>query len=127
MKDIKHSKQLITLAQDDLTALNGMMSSEIFTEAIFGFHAQQSVEKILKAWLALLGQEYPLTHNLNILLDQLELKGASIEMYRDFSEYTDFAVRWRYEDLLSGTVALNRADTIRRIQGLMDYVLRLML
>ena len=51
-----------------MTALNGMQDKKVFGDEIFGFHAQQVIEKSLKAWLCALGQTYPYTHNLNRLL-----------------------------------------------------------
>jgi HEPN domain-containing protein len=50
---------LLALAKRDLRALEGMTDSAIFAEEIFGFHAQQCVEKCLKALLATHGDEYP--------------------------------------------------------------------
>jgi HEPN domain-containing protein len=32
---------------------------EVFADEIFGFHVQQAAEKLFKAWIALLGEEYP--------------------------------------------------------------------
>ena len=36
-----------------------MRDVDIFADEIFGFHAQQAAEKLLKAWLALLGEVTP--------------------------------------------------------------------
>ena len=36
-----------------------------------GFHVQQAAEKLFKAWLALLGETYPMTHDLTELLEML--------------------------------------------------------
>lgn len=53
---------LLTMARKDLKALSGMTDADIFAEEIFGFHAQQAIEKALKAWLTWLDVEYPRTH-----------------------------------------------------------------
>ena len=68
MNDIDHAHDLLKLARVDLKALTGMNDIEIFAEAVFGFHAQQAIEKGLKAWLASLGTSYPKTHDLRLLL-----------------------------------------------------------
>jgi hypothetical protein len=52
MNDIEHAQDLLKLANADFKALTGMGDPEIFTDAIFGFHTQQAIEKGLKAWLA---------------------------------------------------------------------------
>ena len=49
-----------------------MHDADVFADEIFGFHVQQAAEKLLRAWLALLGEVYPLTHDLDLLLDLLQ-------------------------------------------------------
>ena len=49
MRDIEHAGSLVHLAQRDLNALIGMPESPLFADEIFGFHAQQAIEKALKA------------------------------------------------------------------------------
>lgn len=51
----------MTTAQRDLRALAGMLDSQTFADEIFGFHVQQAAEKVLKAWIAALGEVYPFT------------------------------------------------------------------
>ena len=41
-----------------------MTDTEAFPDEIFGFHAQQAVEKALKSWLASLGVLFPKTHGI---------------------------------------------------------------
>lgn len=48
-----------------------MTDASVFDDSIFGFHAQQVVEKSLKAWLSGIGAEYPKTHDLSLLLARL--------------------------------------------------------
>jgi len=94
MKDNEYASMLLSMAKKDLKALSGMTDATIFEEEIFGFHAQQAVEKSLKAWIASLGVEFPKTHDISYLLSLLEGQGISIEYYNDLIEYTSFAVHY---------------------------------
>lgn len=69
MSDPIQAKNMLDAAQRDLTALTGMLNASLFTDEIFGFHVQQVLEKSLKAWLAILGEIYPHTHDLNLCLE----------------------------------------------------------
>jgi len=71
MSDPKQARLLLAAAERDFAALRGMGDATIFADEIFGFHAQQATEKLLKAWLASLGETYPLSHDLASLLDML--------------------------------------------------------
>ena len=97
MSELRHAHALQAMAAKDLRALAGMGDAGTFADEIFGFHAQQAVEKTLKAWIAALDQEYPLTHNLARLLAILEEQGAQVEDFWDLTEYTAFAVEFRYD------------------------------
>ena len=72
MSGVEHAREMLIIAQRDFKALQGMLDAETFADEIFGFHAQQAVEKVLKAWLTLVGVEYPRTHDLEELLELLE-------------------------------------------------------
>jgi len=71
------------MASKDLRALSGMTDPGVFAEEIFGFHAQQAIEKALKAWLAWLDVEYPRTHDLSLLLSLLRERGADTAPFED--------------------------------------------
>ena len=47
MNDQEHAEELLEAALRDRRALGGMTNVETFSEEIFGFHAQQAVEKAL--------------------------------------------------------------------------------
>lgn len=68
MSDTRQARELAKAAERDISALHGMGNAAVFSDEIFGFHAQQAVEKLFKAWLALLGDSYPRIHD---LADQL--------------------------------------------------------
>lgn len=97
MKDIRHARLMLGMPQKDFKAIEGMMNTDIFDDEIFGFHAQQSVEKTIKAWLSLLGVAYPKIHDLEELFALLEDRGERVpEQFNFFLDLTDFAVQYRY-------------------------------
>ena len=49
---------------------------------------QQAAEKAFKAWIALLGETYPLTHNLKVLQDLLVGLDVDTEAFLELVEYT---------------------------------------
>jgi HEPN domain-containing protein len=122
MKDLKQAKAMLGMANKDLKALEGMKSHEFFDDEIFGFHVQQAIEKALKAWLALLGVEYPYTHDLAVLLHRLAEHGQNVECRWELVEYGSFAVQFRYEAYPGNDAPLDRATAIRQARGLVEYV-----
>lgn len=112
-------------AEDDLRALRAMGASEDFSDEIFGFHAQQAVEKLFKSWLLKLGAEIVKTHDLDYLLGTLEENTESIpEMFRHLVDLSDFAVMFRYETLELHR-SLDRTDIIFTIGQLAAHVKKL--
>jgi HEPN domain-containing protein len=121
------AQHLLIAAQKDLNALNGMTDNEVFADEIFGFHAQQAAEKALKAWLSLLGVEYPKTHDLTLLLNELHSHGQNVEHLDDLVEFNPYAVQFRYEafDELGSSLDRNAVkkqiyDLLRMVQQLCD-------
>ncbi len=41
-----------------------MLEHNAGADVVFGFHVQPAVEELLKAWLSIRGESYPLTHDL---------------------------------------------------------------
>ena len=75
-------------------------SAEI-TDEIVGFHAQQAIEKWLKAVVASRGEEFEYTHDLRHLIDLVGLEPADAPFdVRQVIALTEYAVPLRYEDLL---------------------------
>ena len=81
----------------ELITLEGLIEGNLPQEAI-GFHAQQAIENILKAWISAVGLEYRNTHNLEELLgiirrapDELTTP-AGVEL----KWLTEYAVKYRY-------------------------------
>lgn len=101
MIDDERYRKLLIIARRDLRALERMQNDvEAFVDKIFGFHAQQAVEKAVKAWIVFSHHDYPKTHDLQELFNLLE--DYNQEVLKEFYElidFTDFAVAFRYETL----------------------------
>ena len=93
-------------------------------EESFGCHVQQAAEKVLKAWLALLGEVYPLPHNLELLLDLLAERRARVEAFRDLVLCTPFAVEFRYGGVRAGTEPIHREVALALVEHLAECVRR---
>jgi HEPN domain-containing protein len=122
MSDKQHAQLLLTMAGKDLLALQGMMSTSQFSDEIFGFHTQQVMEKCCKAWLAVLGKKYPFTHDLSMLLNQLEENGCAIEKYWEYAEMTAYAMNIRYDGIDETATPLNRKRIIDDLSELYQSV-----
>jgi HEPN domain-containing protein len=127
MSTIDTARTLLLMAGKDLKALGAMTDTALFAEEIFGFHAQQAVEKSLKAWLAALHQEIPLTHDLRLLIDRLATFGCPVENLWELLELAPYAVQFRYDVSYHDDEPLERHFLIDRIQNLYDHVLTVVL
>lgn len=99
--DLAHA--LLRKAADDLYVARRLAADAGAPLWILGFHAQQAVEKSLKAVLALRGIEFPRTHNLVMLLELLRRAGvAAPPDGDDLARLIPFGVVARYEAALDG-------------------------
>lgn len=89
--------RLLAMAQKDLRALEGMLDAAVFSEEIFGFHVEQAAEKLLKAWIASIGLEFPRTHDLGRLFRMVSDQGIDITPFVGLAMFTAFGVQFRYE------------------------------
>lgn len=81
---------LIKAAEDE-----AILHSGGIPESILGFHAQQAVEKLIKALLSQLPVPFELTHNLGRLQTVLEAAGEHLPATPLLlSELNDFAVAY---------------------------------
>ena len=107
--------QMVTLARDPDDA----------SDESFGFHVQQAAEKCFKAWLALLGHEYPLTHELGALIDGIRPHDDRVTEFADLVRFSPFAVKFRYEPLPEDAAPIDRPAAIQQIESLRRAVERL--
>jgi len=68
---------LLSLAREDLAAAEALDRAERVSDAPVGFHAQQAVEKALKAAIASHGQDLPFAHDIGLLMQLCQDNGSS--------------------------------------------------
>jgi HEPN domain-containing protein len=122
MKETDLARQLLSSAEKDLKAIKAMADPSVFADEVFGFHAQQAIEKTLKAWITLLGQEYPFVHDVDALLNRLEKLGCDVGTLRGLVELNAFAVQFRYEAFEAQDEPLDRPAVVSAVDGLFQKV-----
>ena len=90
-------RQWMAHADDDMrVARHTLTLPDECPYRLVAYHAQQCVEKYLKAYLVLRGIDFPLTHNIARLLELCSGQSAWAEELRDAEELTPFAIAARY-------------------------------
>lgn len=93
--EAKHLNQWIEKAEHDLIAAKLIIEHQPIILDIACFHCQQAVEKYLKTFLVFKKEEFPRTHNLDLLIQICSAHLAAFELI-DLKNLEDFAVRGRY-------------------------------
>ena len=122
MSDDKCARMLVEASKRDIEALKGMSDAAVFADEIFGFHVQQAAEKLPKAWLAHSGETYPLTHDLELLFNLLQKQGEEVSDLSGLTEYTPYAVQFRYEAIGFDTSPLDRQAGLALVESLLAQV-----
>jgi len=99
MTVLNETQKMLQKALEDERLLVKLLDDIEISDAILGFHAQQSVEKLFKALLFKLGTEFPRTHDLGFLYELISKQGLSLPISIDELEgLTTYAVTWRYDE-----------------------------
>jgi len=91
--DHDHARQLLEMARKDHQAIAHMLDPVSFSEEVFGFHAQQSIEKALKAWITAKGLSYPKSHDVSALTKLLTETGEDLRLFPNLEDFTIYAVQ----------------------------------
>jgi HEPN domain-containing protein len=92
------ARVLLARAKDDETLVRKVYSDPDIADAIVGFHAQQAIEKLIKAVLAARGVAFIKSHALSYLIGVVE--GNDIQAPEELAEadvLSPWAVEFRYE------------------------------
>jgi HEPN domain-containing protein len=112
-------RQWIESARDDLAwAEMGAATAELRGIAQIGFHAQQAIEKLLKALLTAYGVEPEDQHSLARLIEQVRrLDLTTADAIGGVAELTRYAVYLRYPPRVPGRgYKLDRMDVLRDLE-----------
>jgi len=125
----EHAELLLRKAQQDQFALEKLMPDPASPDEIIGFHAQQAIEKTLKAVLTNSAIYYGRTHNLGVLLGLLRANHIPFPGELDeIGRLTPFAARFRYADmapeLIKSFDRLWARDCVRRVRAWAESALR---
>lgn len=120
-----YTKKWLTKAMNDLKVMRNernIKDDDLVTDAIC-FHAQQAVEKFLKAYLVAKNIEFGKTHNLKTILKQC------IDNDADFKNVTvgdlsDYAVEVRYPDEFYEPTVNEADENIAIAESIKEIVLK---
>jgi HEPN domain-containing protein len=88
---------LLARAAEDELASRSLLSVAGITDSAIGFHAQQAVEKAIKAVVSARQVEYLYVHDIDGLIELAQTNGIEIPGELPGADYlTPFAVRLRY-------------------------------
>lgn len=95
------SRILLKKAEEDAIAVREFAGNPEIGDSIIGFHAQQAVEKWLKAVTAASGVRHSTIHDIDRLIEIVEATGIEVPLDRDrLAVLTQYAVPFRYDELL---------------------------
>lgn len=120
MTDGPHTQAQILLikASEDEAALHAAGNPH----SVLGFHAQQAVEKLMKALISARSEQFELTHDLVRLATALKGLGEALPATPiPLSDLNDFAVDYRY-DLLFQHAALSESDLAETVRLIREHI-----
>lgn len=124
MASLDEARRFLKKAAQDEYVLERLLEDPAAPDEQLGFHAQQAVEKLLKAALFLVGGEPPRSHHLAqleaLLITAKQPMPADLQPLLDL---TPFAVQWRYDDDPGPPLTLaERRALLADIRRLRDWV-----
>jgi len=104
MKWSEQAERLRRKAAGDEAAMTALLGVSSVPDEVIGFHAQQAVEKLLKALLSHRRVAFRRTHDLTELLDLLAASGVTIPPHiAEVRRLGPYAAEFRYEDIPDDT------------------------
>lgn len=112
---------LLAKAAEDAATLRLLVEHEQAADSALGFHAQQAVEKSLKAVLSSLGVAYARRHDLDYLAELLAETRAELPLSADQIVWlTPWAAVLRY-DIPVATEPLDRERAIHTVRVIYEW------
>ena len=128
-EQFEQAQKMLLMAGKDIKALHALINPDVADDEIFGFHAQQAVEKALKSWIAAIGGSYGKSHDIRVLLLTLRELGCDVAPFRHLADLNVYAVWFRYEPMEEATGTIDRPTMLERVINVfnqVNYVLELL-
>lgn len=117
------AEALLGRARADAVALSKLRNDPDVDDAIVGFHAQQAVEKAVKAVLAAHAVDFPFVHDIARLIDLLPTPAVDPPPDADAAaELSPWAAELRYGQVV--VEDLDRSQLTERVDGTIDWAER---
>ena len=121
--ELEEVKRWLEKSLRDISTVRKLLSGDKPETDIAAFHAQQAVEKLLKAYLVFRRIEFEKIHDLGVLLDQCAGQdGEFASLREDVSPLTAYAVAYRYP----GPADPSQADVeqaLRVVERVREFVI----
>lgn len=96
-KQSEYARQWIAKARSDLLNADNNLAAQDVPYDTVCFHCQQAAEKLMKGFLVTHGCEYPITHNLFVILEKvLEFDPTADYMRETLALLNPYSVEVRY-------------------------------
>ena len=122
---LDQARLLLLKAKDDWVALQILFDNRQVADEIIGFHAQQVIEKSIKAVLCQNSIVFRWTHDLTELIDLLKDNGIqTLPALEKAVELTPFAVEFRYDFLppeVENAEHLERGDLRILVREILEW------
>jgi HEPN domain-containing protein len=113
-------------ATEDAVALREFAANSEIADTVLGFHAQQAIEKWLKAVLAHQAVDFEYTHDLRHLIALVEDAGVNFPFDTPaVVRLTEYAVPLRYDELLDAAL-LDREVAVKLVAEVGDWADKLL-
>lgn len=118
--DAEQAELLLRKAREDHAVVAALSADVNIADSSIGFHAQQAVEKAMKAVLAARGVDFPWTHDLRLLLRRLDVAGVDVPpRISEARRLSPWAVEFRYGDVIDES--LDRDGTLALVHEVIDW------
>ncbi len=121
-KKLEYAKRWFDKTKSDLLDADNNLAADKVPYDTVCFHCQQAAEKLLKGFLVAHGCEYPITHNLFVILDKvIEYDGLAESLREALALLNPYAVEVRYPgDELTLTMD-NAAEARQAAQDVLEW------
>lgn len=127
---IEKVRQWADYADEDLRlAVHALQIEEGCPCRLIAYHAQQCVEKYLKAFLVMCGVDFPYTHNIGRLLELFAEHSGPVGEIESADELTPYAITTRYpgeDEEVSNEEAINAVEIAKRVRNVIRAELPLL-